>query len=174
DDGSTGNGECRVFLYESHLSEAAHLAGLIEGWVVGDGVDPRDVCVLTRKRDTNYTDTLKSELAKRAIMSRVESDLQDLLAEPLTIALLDFFKLGCMPRAPASWAATMHLLQSIGGEDSDMSSRAIERRLSVFLATLRPAMAAGQDEDRIGELVERIMSFVGEAAFILQNQHYGQ
>src|SRR5271157_1643859 len=55
DDGSTGNGECRVFLYESHLIEAAHLAGLIEGWVVGDGVDPRDVCVLTRKRDTYYT-----------------------------------------------------------------------------------------------------------------------
>ena len=109
-----GKGECRLFLYRDHLIEATHLAGIIAGWIVDDGVNPRDICILTRKTPPQYTAVLQAELAKRAVKSRIESELQDLLAESVTTTLLDFFKLGSMRRAPESWAAVMELLQRIG------------------------------------------------------------
>lgn len=175
DDGRNGHGECRVFLYDHQLAEAAHLAGMIEKWVKTDHIDPRDICILTRTRNTNYTDALKGELAQRSVKARVESDMQDLLAEPLTIALLDLFKLGCQRKAPTSWSLTMKLLQVIEGDDSEQSSRTIERRLSAFIPTLRSAMAnAGSDEEQILELIGQMMSFIGETGFILRHQHYGQ
>ena len=97
DDGRGGNGECRLLLYDDYTKEAAHLAGLIKGWL-DDGVNPRDICVLTRKNDPHYTSSLKAELANRSVKARVESDLQDLLSERLTTTLLDFFKLAVLQR----------------------------------------------------------------------------
>lgn len=175
DDGSDGEGECRVLLYGDEQAEAAHLAGLIEGWIKTDGVPPRDICVLTRTKSPFYTDLLIAELKSRSVKARVESDMQDLLAEPLTIALLDFFKLASLPRAPSSWTASMRLLQRIGGDESDKSNRAIERRLTAFIDTLRKGMAAvGPNPDQIRGLVDLTMNFVGEPAFILLHQPYGQ
>ena len=175
DDGSNGEGECRVLLYDDQLDEAVHLAGLIESWVKADGVDPRDICVLTRTKSEYYTDMLISELAKRDVKGRIESDMQDLLAEPLTIALLDLFKLASLVKAPSAWSATTRLIQSIRGDETDRSLRSIERGLSEFITTLRSAMEiAGPDEDEVRGLVDLTMAFIGESAFIQQHQHYCQ
>ena len=57
DDGRDGNGECQCFLYPSYLREAEHLADLIEDTIV-KGVNPRDICVLTRTKSPHYTDAL--------------------------------------------------------------------------------------------------------------------
>jgi DNA helicase-2/ATP-dependent DNA helicase PcrA len=175
DDGSTGEGECRVFLYRDHLVEAAHLSGLIAGWIVNDGVNPRDICVLTRKTPPQYTTVLQAELTKRAVKSRIESELQDLLSESVTTTLLDFFKLGSMRSSPDSWIAVMELLHRIGGDDSLESSRACERRLSAFLTTFRTALdIAGQSEDEIQGLVQQVLTFVGVSTYILHYPKYGQ
>jgi DNA helicase II / ATP-dependent DNA helicase PcrA len=175
DDGSEGEGECRVLLYDNQRAEATHLAGMIEQWVKNDGVRPREICVLTRTRSPFYTDLLIAELKTRSVKARVESDVQDLLAEPLTIALLDLFKIASLPKAPSSWSASMRLLQSVCGDETDQSCRATERRLTSFITTLRTAMASvGPNEVQIRELVNLTMAFLGEAAFILQYPTYGQ
>ena len=174
DDGSNGNGECQCFLYSSYLREAEHLADLIQQTIAG-GVDPRDICVLTRTKSRHYTDALIEALAERSVKARVESDMQDLLAEPLMVTLLDLFKLAALPKAPSSWSATMNLLQVMGGDEEDKSCRGIEKRLSAFISAFRMAMArVGADQDQIRGLVDMAMGFVGEAAFILRNQAYGQ
>jgi DNA helicase II / ATP-dependent DNA helicase PcrA len=175
DDGSAGAGECRVLFYRNHLAESVHLAGLIEGWIVTDGVKPRDICILTRKTPPNYTTVLKEELGKRSIKARIESELQDLLAESLTTTLLHFFKLGSARRAPDSWAATMEVLQEIGGEESEEVFRACERRLAGFLRQLRTKMkAADKTETAVRALVGDILTFIDEAAYIAQYPQYRQ
>ncbi len=174
DNGSDGNGECHCFLFSSYLKEAQYIADLIQK-TIADGIDPRDICVLTRTKSPYYTDTLIEALAKRDLKARVESDMQDLLAESLTITLLDLFKLAALPKAPSSWSATMNLLQAMGGDEEDKSCREIERRLSLFISAFRTAVAAvGADKKQIRGLVDSAMGFVGEAAFILRNQAYCQ
>ena len=101
--------------------------------------------------------------------------MQDLLAEPLTVTLLDLLKLAALPKAPSSWSATMNLLRSMGGDEEDKSCRGIEQHLSVFISAFRTAMAeVGGDQYQIRGLVDMAMGFVGEAAFKLRNQAYGQ
>jgi len=174
DDGSDGNGECQCFIYSTYLREAQHLADLIKK-TIADGIDPRDICVLTRTKSQNYTDALIEALAERSVKARVESEIQDLMAEPLTVTLLDLFKLAVLPKAPASWSATMNLLQAMGGVEEVKSFRAIEKRLSAFIATFRDAISrVGADQNQIRNLVDIAIRFVGEPEFILRYQAYIQ
>jgi DNA helicase II / ATP-dependent DNA helicase PcrA len=175
DDGKDGEGECRVFVYPNHLAESAHLAELIEKWIKTDGVDPRDICVLVRKKPLNYTTSLIARLAKRSIKARVESDLQNLLSEPITTALLDFFKLASARRAPESWAALMGLLDDIGGDDSEEGAREQERRLAGFMRHFRSLLkAAEKTEPAVLKLVVEILSFLNAKAFITLYPQYAQ
>lgn len=174
-DGSVGGGECEVFLYKNHLAEAAHLAGLIEGWIVQDGLAPRSICVLTRKTPPNYTSHLTAELAKRSIKARVESEMQDLLAEPITTVLLHFFKLSSSRRSPESWAALIELVQEIGSDDSEQSYRNSEKKLAAFRRRLGHMMSdAGQGEEAIRPLVEEVLKFVHRPDFVSFYTQYRQ
>ena len=175
DNGSGGDGECRVFFYENHLAEAAHLAELIAGWIAKDGLVPRNICVLTRKTPPNYTNHLAAELEKRSIKARVESEMQDLLAEPITTVLLHFLKLASSRRAPESWAALIGLLQEITCDDSEESYRNSEKKLAGFRRTLGQMMNnAGQDEGAIRTLVEEILGFVRRPALVSLYTQYRQ
>ena len=76
-------------------------------------------------------------LRKLGITARIESELQDLLAEPLTSMLVDFLRLGAAERNPVSWANALDILRKTSGGDSEESERQIERALSKFVKTLR-------------------------------------
>ena len=84
-DGADGDGECRLLVFSDDATEAAYLAGKIEEWMQADGLDPADICILVRKLADSFSQALRAALAERQIQSRVENDLQDLLAEPLTV-----------------------------------------------------------------------------------------
>ena len=173
-DGGSG-GVCKVFFYKNHLTEAAHLAGLIEGWIAQDGLVPRSICVLTRKTPPNYTTQLTAELAARDIKARVESEMQDLLAEPITTVLLHCLKLASSRRAPESWAALIELLQEIDGDDSEESYRNSEKKLASFRRQLGHRMnAAGHDEDAIRPLIEEVLRFIQRHAFVSLYAQYRQ
>ncbi len=175
DDGADGNGECRVFVYRNHQAESIHLAELIEKWIKTDGVDPREICVLVRKKPQNYTTSLMAELAKRAVKARVESELQNLLAEPVTTTLLDFFKLASARRAPESWAALMGLLEDIDGDDSEEGARERERRLAGFIRHFRSLLKAAEaTEPAVLKLVVEILSFLNATAYIALYPQYAQ
>jgi superfamily I DNA/RNA helicase len=100
DDGSNGHGECRAFAYSSDDVEACHLARLVSSWIAQDKIVPRDICILTRLRNPAYTDKLRNTLRAQGVKSRVENEMQDLLAEPLTVVLINFIKLACSDSVP--------------------------------------------------------------------------
>ena len=175
DDGKDGEGECRLFEYPNHLVESEHLATLIEGWIKTDGITPREICVLVRLLPQKYTTELTDALARRSIKARVESELIDLIAEPITTAVLHFFKLATARRAPDSWAALMDLLQDLDADDSDERARDRERRLAGFIRSLRHKLKAtlANDEAVLGVVTE-VISFIGDAAYIALYPQYGQ
>src|SRR5579859_727100 len=168
-------GECRIFSFEDSDTEATCLASYVKNWMESDELGPRDICVLTRNRPPDYTSVLQSELRKIGIVARVESELQDLLSEPLTSMLLDFLRLATNPRAPAAWTNTLEVLRRTSDSDSEESASANERRLSRFLKKLRlDVKAANSRESEIKNILSTIVSFVGKKEFINLHPQYIQ
>ena len=175
DDDADGEGDCRLFEYPNHQIESEHLAGLIEGWIKIDGVIPRDICVLVRLLPQKYTTELTEALARRSIKARVESDLLDLIAEPITTTVLHFFKLATARHAPDSWAAAMDLLQDIESDDSEEGARNLERRLAGFNRGLRHKLKTVRaDLETVSGVVQEVIDFIGEAAYTALYPQYGQ
>jgi DNA helicase-2/ATP-dependent DNA helicase PcrA len=176
DEANEGEGECRVFVFADHEREAAHVADLISAWLHNEELLAREVCILTRNRPERYTETLRDALAARGVAARIENSLQDLLAEPLTIALLHFLRLAVHARAPVAWAAATALLLEANGidDDNEHEARKAANRLAQFRATLRGALDEGIEEERIAVTLAQIADFIGPAAFARLYPQYRQ
>src|SRR5439155_7508343 len=115
DDGNAGERECRILNLPDHAAETKYLAEQIAITVNDEGVKPTDICVLARQRPDQYGERLIVDLQNYGVCSRVETDFQDLLAEPLTTLLTDVLRLGAAERAPDAWQRTSRLLLILRG-----------------------------------------------------------
>jgi superfamily I DNA/RNA helicase len=168
-------GECRILSFEDSDAEAKCLASYVKDWMESDDLGPRDICVLTRNRPPDYTSVLQSELRKIGIVARVESELQDLLSEPLTSMLLDLLRLAANPRAPVAWTNSLEVLQRTSDSDSEESARDNEQRLSRIVKKLRLVLkATDSEEPEIKEVLLTIVSFVGKKEFLSVHPQYIQ
>lgn len=176
DDGSDGNGECRVLVYPSHQREAQHLADLLHTSIQEQHLCPRDICILTRNRPDRYGHYLCAELTRRGIKARVENELQDLLAEPLVLTLLDLLKVAMSLRSPQAWSNTSSMLLDLCGvRDSDQDACKVERLLATSLKRLRPIIRdCKPDKAAIMAILRDAMDIVGESAFRERFQQYKQ
>lgn len=161
DDGTTGNGECRILLFEDYEAESRYLADLIEGWITRDGLKPRDVCILTRNRPADYTETIREALAGKHIEARVESELQDVLSEPVSTLLLHALKLATRSKAPESRTAMLDLLIDFEGGEAELVGRRVEQSLNAFIKELREKIAASErDEESVKGVAEAVLGFL--------------
>jgi DNA helicase-2/ATP-dependent DNA helicase PcrA len=168
-------GECRIFSFEDSRAEARFLASSVKSWINADSLVPRDICILARNRPPDYTGQLQNELQKLGITARIESELQDLLAEPLTSMLLDFLRLGAAERHPVSWANALEILRKTSGGDSEQSQRQIERALSKFVKRLRSLLKkTGSKSQDIHRILREIVSFVDREALQALHPQYAQ
>jgi DNA helicase-2/ATP-dependent DNA helicase PcrA len=174
-DSTDDRGECRIFSFEDSSAEARFLASSVNSWIDADGLGPRDICILTRNRPPDYTGQLQNELRKLGITARIESELQDLLAEPLTSMSVNFLRLGAAERNPVSWANALDILRKTSGGDSEESERQIERALSKFVKTLRSLLKKnrGKSQD-IHKILRGIVCFVDREAFQALHPQYAQ
>jgi len=164
-------GECRVIVYSDHEAEAAHVGEIVAEWIHQGGLRPRDICLLTRQTPDHYTRPITEALQARSIKSRVENDLQDLLAEPLTMTLLAFVRIALMGRSPDAWGLARSAYfdtQGIDPEDAVASDgeRAITSHCELIAQTLDTTLA---EEDALKPVLSRIMEFLGSEAF--RNYH---
>lgn len=175
DDGKGGPGECRVFMYKDDAAEAKHLAVMVKDFIAKEGLKPRDICILCRQRPPIYTETLRAALAGQGIRSRIENEMQNLLAEPLTECLLDFLKLACRNLEPEAWGRTVSLLAELSGDSSEDSMRRMVDSLLHYLKKLKAALAGNSaTAEEIEPILKGIMEFVGEERFKAANPQYLQ
>lgn len=173
--GEGGPGECRALSFPDEATEAQLLAERIANWIRVDGLKPRDICILCRMKPAEYTDRLRAALAGAGVRSRIENELQDLLAEPLSECLLNMLKLACHSRAPEAWNHSLSVLSELNGDYSDSGVRHFVEQLLSFTRTLRQSLAlATKDEPGVLKVLGEIVSFIGEKVFRTANPQYLQ
>lgn len=159
DDGSHGKGECRVLLFADHIRESQFIANMIVGLITKENLRPRDICVLTRNRAADYTQTLRQALQARGIEARVESELQDMLSESVTTLVLHTLKLASRRQAPESRTTILDALIDFEGGDVDTVGRRIENELRTFVDDLRGRLHPKLDEAAVNAIVESVVAF---------------
>jgi superfamily I DNA/RNA helicase len=175
DDGEAGNGECLVYEYPNHETEAEHLAQCIATWIEEDSLGPRDVCVLTRNRPADYTHLLREQLASAGVAARVESELQDVLAEPVTDLVLAVLKLAAARRSPDAWSSAMDFLLQTIGDESESAVRGTERKLAGYVAELRGTLGGEfVTASAVRNVIDGVVAFLGKPALLAFYPQYRQ
>ena len=175
DTGKTGEGECRLLHFNNDSKEGVFLADLILRWISVEGVNPEDICILTRQRPDNYTHHLSAELAQRGISARFSIELQDLLSEPLTTAIVDILRVCLVRRSPFSWERASALMLRLRGLDSDNGDAVkASKAFSSYLSSLRPGLTAATTEEDIETIIRGIVSYLGLGEFRRNHEQYLQ
>jgi superfamily I DNA/RNA helicase len=174
-DSAGGIDECRVLAFDDDAAEATKLASMIRACIERDGLTPRDICILCRMKPPVYSGALRDALSSAGIRSRIENEMQDLLAEPLSECLLDFLKLARRERDPYAWGRSVALLAELGGDSSEEAMRRVVDLLLEYLVKLRISLAGkSSSEAEIEATLKNIMRFVGEDDFKVANPQYLQ
>ncbi len=167
DDGSNGEGECLVLNFANHEEEAEHLASIVQKAVDEEGLQPRDLCILTRSRPKIYSEEFHARLTDMGIASRVENDFQDLLTEPVIESVLHFFKFTLNKKCPDSWAYIVGLyIKAVGATFDDHEYlREAELRILELRKILRTELRQVTTKEQILSIVKRVISLYGSNTF---------
>lgn len=123
-------GECRVFVYPDHESEAKHLARYLGNIIRLEKLLPSDVCVLTRTWNQKYSTLLINELSQIGVTARLERELQDLLADPIVNIVLRFLRFSLSKRSPTDWDELLEICFDLWGiEGGTVQARRAEQLL---------------------------------------------
>lgn len=176
DDGLDGEGLCQILEFPSHEIEAHYLANLIVGIINVFNIRPRDICILAKLRVDTYGQMLISELKDHGIKVRVESELQDLLSEPLSQVLLIFLKLALNKRSPDEWQMASTILADIrNAHNKEQKQHQLERELSLFVQKIRRILNNPKiSKHTLNTCLNNIMAFIGETSFRLNYPQYRQ
>jgi len=175
DNGEDGVGECRVLTFPNAILEGRILAGLLKQWTQKDGIKPRDLCILARQTPDRYCAELLKELERQKVPARIESLLQDLLSEPVTIATLDYLKLAVRPQAPDSWIRLSTLLLAIDGGDSESAGRRVSEGLSASVVALASMLRKQPpNADTVKAAIKHATQSVTRAGLVSRYPQYEQ
>lgn len=173
DDGSDGEGECRLLRFANDTREATFLAAQIQQWIT-NGVDPHDICILARQTPARFTTLLQGELQRLGIISRLRDVIQDLLTEPITIHVVDAFRFCSSTRAPERWNRLCDFIIQLRELDDDVANARATRELAQYLNEMRPRLLTATTDTEIEALVRGVISFFGEDAFRAKHDQYIQ
>lgn len=172
-DESDGEGECRVLIFENSALETSNIADLINSYISNDNLKPRDICLLTRQTPERYTTLIMSELSRHGIASRVENDLQDILAEPLTQLIIDILKLIIQNKATSEWSRVLDFLIGIHGEDQ---ADTLVKETVDFLTEMKADLSDNRfaSENDLLRFLAQIADFIGTDILMTEFRQYRQ
>ncbi len=157
-------GSCSLVEFSDPEDEADHLAELIEQGVRAEGKKVRDFCILVRQRTGDMIKFLTAALADRGIRLRDESQLQDLLAEPVVTFLLAVLRLATRPRDAEAWDILVSEVAAILGLDETDDASKIEKEARQVLQHARETLALNAAHS-ISSLPSELVAMVGDVYF---------
>lgn len=116
-------GEVMLQAFDSCDQEADYLAERISDWVKSEGVRPSEIAVLVRSTPEAYTIKLVNALNKKNIAHRQESHVQDIMAEPMAVVIIDFLLSIYGKREPKAWARLMRRILPLNEDDIAQGER---------------------------------------------------
>lgn len=172
-------GLCEIHLFDSYTQEAEMIAKQINEWIGRDKLDPRKIVILAKQQVDIYARELIIQLGLIGQKARVESEMQDLLTEPLIQVILRFLRLATNDRVPEDWQATVDLLIDLRGchnEDRPEKSIQIERQLAEFIQKLKGELntitITNCSPEIIRYTLSQIVYFIDESSFKNQFPQY--
>lgn len=156
------NGSCSILEFSNEEKEAEYLAALIEQGISKGGKRPRDYCVIVRQLTGSMITTLKGTLAVRGIKMRDESQLQDVLAEPIAKFIISVLCLATRDRDAEAWETLTNEVALLIGLDRADDAQRIEEEAKRLLQQARISMNDGSD---IATLPAALVASLGESAF---------
>lgn len=154
------DGTCQIWTYDGNSFEAKMISKQIEDWIRNENLNPRDICVLVKQKPADYCNALIEELSLLGIKSRIESELQDLLSEPVSKLILDYFAIVVKKSAPDSWVNIVDMINKIYVTDSEeQSSYEIVLRSYVQQDKESLLNLADSDQEKFEKLVRNIFVF---------------
>jgi superfamily I DNA/RNA helicase len=155
-------GSCSLVEFSDPEDEADHLAELIEQGIRAEGKNVRDFCILVRQRTGDMIKSLIAALADRGIRLRDESQLQDLLAEPVVKFLLAVLRLATRPRDAEAWDILVSEVAAVLGLDETDDASKIEKEAKQLLQHARNSLNAAHS---ITTLPSELVAMVGDVYF---------
>lgn len=163
-------GSCAVLEFSNPEDEAVFLADKIEKGI-HEGKAHRDFCIIVRQLAGNMIQILKRVLAERGIKLRDESQLQDLLAEPVTKFILSILRLSTRPRDPEAWEMLSTEIALLLGIDENNDGIQVEQEARRLLQHTRTAINSGQTID---SLPQDIITMIGTSKFQSTYRQYAR
>ncbi|KPV45183.1 UvrD-helicase domain-containing protein [Alicyclobacillus ferrooxydans] len=136
-------GTCEIWNFNDEHRESVYVANQIRNWIASEGINPRDICILSKVKPERYCGSIISELSKFSIKARIEANLQDILSEPCVGVIVDFLRLACYKQAPMSWGNIVKLLFHINGINEEARYSQVynlENELKRFISGLSDQM----------------------------------
>jgi len=139
---------CVIWEFSTPQAEAKHLATYIDSYINGSTLTPRDFVLLVKQKADDYAKILLPIFQTHNLKARIESQIQDLLAERLTSIIITFLRFGSKSRAGIYWSECCNILKHFRGIDPEdnKSGRLLQSELSEFHSSLNKRM------DRLPEL----------------------
>jgi superfamily I DNA/RNA helicase len=162
------SGSCSILEFRNPEAEAEYVAELIASGLRDEDMKPRDFCIIVRQRPGEMVETLKKALSKRDIRLRDESQLQDLLIEPVVHFLLAVLRLSTRNRDAEAWDILTSTISMLLGLDENADTAQIEKRCAALVQHARETLTSGH---YVEGLPIRLIEMVGEAHF---RAAYGQ
>ena len=155
-------GVCRCLVFQTPEREAEVIANEIRRLIVDQGLSPRDICILVKQRAPLYTECLVRAIPKNGVRVRIESDIQDLLAEPLVSAVLPVLRLLAGDRL--SWPDAANALAEMRfGFCEEKRMPQIENEVLEWTEA-RAAAVSKLDEAALDNLVDDVVKLLGDVA----------
>ena len=153
---------CRICICDDDTIEAQFISKNISEWIKIDGLRPNEICILVRQTPQRYVSNLIENLNESGIKARIESELQDLLAEPITKLLVSMLKLLVLKKSPVDWKNLIEFL-SIEHEVNSTSTVDIENELGIFIIENRDVITTSNNwaNDSVKKLLEVLIGFLG-------------
>jgi len=178
DSGQEGEGECRVLTFTDHKAEAAYLAYSIDNWIKQEAIKPTEICVLVRQTKEGYVSELCSQLEKKKVRCRIQDEFQNLLTEPLTMAVVDAFKLCAKAQSPQNWNSLLSLVFRLRGvsntDESTQKARKVAAEQTTFIKHLRSKMNVANTEEDVHSMIVSLLTFIDKVAFCKIHEQYLQ
>jgi DNA helicase II / ATP-dependent DNA helicase PcrA len=160
-------GSCEIWEFSNAKQEADILADVIDRAIDGEKKKHRDFCILVRQQTAKIIEPLKIALAARGVKLRDESELQDLLVEPVVQFILSLLRVATRQRDPEAWEKITHEVALLFGLDQEDNRPAIEGEAKRLLNHSRSEISSGRPIELLpGELVSMVSEARFRAAYI--------
>ncbi|TWH59616.1 superfamily I DNA/RNA helicase [Desulfitobacterium sp. LBE] len=154
-------GEVRLFKFDNTVTEAKNIAADIIN-LYTQGVELKDICILTKQQPEKYTVDLIKTLAENGIRARVETEYQDLLKEPISLLIINSLYLIVKKKNPDSWEViTNYLNKAYSGQISCNFDYLIDKQteLTAILKGHKKDLLQCEEDKLFIDIIDSILDF---------------